>query len=460
VLHDLRVAGKPTILLTLGASAASSRLARSHTGSLTTPIDVIDAACRAAGVARVHTPAEAIDLARASLAAVPMSGVRVAIVGDSGGQCGIAADAVASAGLVVPQLSEALTSQLTQLLPPGAASNNPIDLAGAGERDLRTYARVADQVLRSDEIDGVVLTGYFGSYGLDTPSLAEREADIAAQLCTAAADSGKPLVVHAMTTRSPAVERLWTGGVPVFLTIETASTTVSGLHRLTVIERPDAPLSEAVPPSGSGYWAARAWLETEGVRFPRAHRVRHETALAASMRALRAPYVLKADWLEHKTEAAGVVLDLVGERELRDAFTSMHGRLGDGTYIVEELDTRAAVVEMLVGAHRDPDLGPLIVVGLGGTLAELYRDTAVEMAPVTRTRAITMLRRLRAWPLLTGWRGAPPVDVEGLAGLVATLSRLVAALPDITDIEINPVRVGADGVLAVDALVVRAGADQ
>ncbi|WP_396900196.1 CoA-binding protein, partial [Mycolicibacterium sp.] len=132
----LRASGKPTVLLTVGSSSASTRMARSHTGSLTAPTDMVDAACRAAGVVRAGTPSEVIDIARTLLTAPPARGRRIAIVGDSGGQSAIAADVASGMRLAVVPFSEPVTADLADRLPAGAACANPIDLAGAGEQDM------------------------------------------------------------------------------------------------------------------------------------------------------------------------------------------------------------------------------------------------------------------------------------------------------------------------------------
>ncbi|HEX7430307.1 MAG TPA: CoA-binding protein, partial [Mycobacterium sp.] len=197
-LTRLRGAGKHTVLLTVGGSEASTRLARSHTGSLTSNLDVVDAAARAAGVVRVNTPSELVDVARLLLASALPMGDRVAIVGDSGGQTGIAADVAAAATLRVPAFSDELQHKLAQLLPDGAACSNPVDLAGAGEKDLASYADVISVLMRSDEVDSVVLTGYFGSYGVQTPSLVDRELQIVDDMGVSVIAAGKPLLVHTM----------------------------------------------------------------------------------------------------------------------------------------------------------------------------------------------------------------------------------------------------------------------
>jgi hypothetical protein len=122
--------------------------------------------------------------------------------------------------------------------------------------------------------------------------------------------------------------------------------------------------------------------------------------------------------------------------------------------VLEELDTRSSVVELIVGARREPGLGPVVLVGSGGVMTEVYRDAELALAPVTAAQARAMLGRLRGSALLTGWRGAPPVDVDAVAEVAAAVSRMVAEHTDLVEVEINPLRAGPDGAMAVDALVV------
>ncbi|MGN7779631.1 acetate--CoA ligase family protein [Mycolicibacterium sp. 22603] len=455
-LAALRSAGKHVVLLTVGASAASSRLARSHTGSLTSGTDIVDAAARAAGAVRVATPAELVDVARILLSGMVPQGNRVAIIGDSGGQTGIAADVAAAAQLEIPELGTDLQDELARRLPAGAAVSNPVDLAGAGEQDLFSYAEVTELLLGSPDIDAVVLTGYFGTYGADATALVDRELQVCARLGEIAARSGKPLVVHSMSTDTAAIGALSGNGVPVFAGIDTALRAVSHAQRLH--RRPRLPATGTPAATAadlrSGYPGARDLLTAAGVVFPAAEVVRSVDGLPAACVRLSAPYVLKAGWLEHKSEMGGVRVGLATPQELQDAFTEMADRLGAGDYVVEELDTRPDVVEVLVGARRDPDLGAVVVVGAGGTEAELYRDVAMELAPVDTATAHAMVRRLQCSALLDGWRGKPPVDRDALAEVVVAVSELAAGRTDIAEIEINPVRVGPTGALAVDALVI------
>ncbi|MET4611619.1 acyl-CoA synthetase (NDP forming) [Rhodococcus sp. PvR044] len=453
-LSRLRQAGKHTIVLTVGASEASSRLARSHTGSLTSSMDVVDAALRVAGAVRVATPTELVDLARLLLATGLPGGRRVAVVGDSGGQTGIAADVVAKAGLRVPEFSAGLKSALEKQLPSGAACSNPVDLAGAGERDLGSYSSVVSLLLESDEVDSVVLTGYFGTYGADTPSLSGREIEVARSMGDSVSANGKPLIAHTMVEGNPTTEALHANAIPTYSAIDSAVRSLSHASRLQSAGRecrPSAPRTELI---GAGYLPAQKLLSEAGIRFPRSLTVHNRTELTAAVERLTAPYVLKASWLEHKSEVGGVRVGIADHAELVAAFDTMYAALGVGDYVVEELDTRPDTVEILLGARRDPDLGAVIVVGAGGTEAEVYRDVAVELAPIDQATALQMIERLTCLPLLRGWRGKPGVDIDGLAAAAAAVSELAAAHPHVDEIEVNPLRVGPDGILAVDALVI------
>ncbi|MGZ4431900.1 MAG: CoA-binding protein, partial [Gaiellales bacterium] len=157
-------AGKPLVLLTVGRSEASVRAARSHTGALVSHLAVVEAACRASGARLVSTPAAMIDTLQALLTRPRLAGRRIAVVSDGGGHGAIACDSVADAGLALPALSDRLAADLAGLLPETAATGNPIDLAGGGERDFHSYSQVVRRLLESDEVDGVLLTGYFGGY--------------------------------------------------------------------------------------------------------------------------------------------------------------------------------------------------------------------------------------------------------------------------------------------------------
>jgi acetate---CoA ligase (ADP-forming) len=458
-LRALRRAGKPVVVLTVGASEASRAAARSHTGALTASADVVAAACRAAGAVLVETPAQAVDLAHLLLDCPLPKGRRVAIVSDSGGQGAIAADAAARQGLTVPRLSTVTADALAAILPSTAAVTNPVDLAGAGERDLQTYSAVVDLLLASDEADSVILSGYFGGYGSDTPALAERELDVVDTLAGSVRRYGRPVVVHSMSHDSPAVQSMRANAVPTLPTIDGVARSL----RLAVDmydRRELAELGSVRSTNGTAggksltYLAARDVVAACGIAFPCGVRVGSVEELRSAAVEFTAPFVLKAGWVEHKTEVGGVAVGLADVDAAVAAFREMAARLGDGEYVLEEMDRRPDVVELVVGARRDRSFGPLVLVGVGGVQAELYRDVEIALAPVSESDALDMLANLRGYPLLQGWRGRPPVDVLAAARTVAAVSLLLARDESVVECEINPLRVGRDGALAVDALVV------
>src|SRR5699024_929620 len=154
--------------------------------------------------------------------------------------------------------------------------------------------------------------------------------------------------------------------------------------------------------------------------------------------------VLKAAWLEHKTEYDAVRLNLLGPEDVREAFEEMVERLGYGDYTVERQDTREHIVEYIVAVRRDPGLGMVVTVGFGGTETELWKDIQVAIGPVSSATVATMISKLKSAPLLGQWRGRPALAADALADLVSNLSLVMYHTPDLHEVEINPVRVGTD----------------
>ncbi|WP_231441657.1 acetate--CoA ligase family protein [Brevibacterium zhoupengii] len=458
-MQALRAAGKPTMILTTGQSDAGARLARSHTGSLTSAMDTIDAACRAAGAIRLTTPGEAVELAGFLATSWLPAGRRIAIISDSGGQGAIAADRAESHGLRANVLDEATRTHVEHHLPQAGHTDNPIDLDGAGEADLSVHSRLVDALLADEGIDAVILSGYFGCYGEDIAALREPELAEVQRLGETVRSHRKPLIVHSMSADSAAVAALWENSIPVYTSIDSVMRVVSGAgfyasHAGRITEALEQ--SGPVTPWGSGYAAARDTIAAAGVPVPRALALSRGSAVAEVLAGsdLTPPFVLKAGWPAHKTELGAIALGLDDAVAVEHAHAEMVGRLGEGEYIIEEMDTRDDAVEILVGGRWDENFGPIVLVGAGGTETELYGDTWLELAPVTHAEALDMISRLTCYRLLTGWRGRRAADLDELAEIIVSVSRLIAGSNEIQEIEINPVRVAPEGALAVDALVV------
>jgi acetate---CoA ligase (ADP-forming) len=449
-----RTAGKPVVLLTVGSSEAGRRAARSHTGALTSGREAVEAACRAGGIHLVDTPHRLVDAAHALLSPHRPRGRRVAVVGDGGGYGAIAGDLLGERGIELLVLSEPTQAALRVLLPRTASTANPVDLAGAGEQDVFSFARSTRALLEAEDVDAVLFSAYFGGYGSLAEELREPELAVAGLLAEAAAGSGKPLVVHTMHWDKPAARALRTSGVPVYQAIESAVDAVATLIAAAAFAPPPLPaLPVAAPPlADARYPAARAALAEAGVPFGAARTVgTREEALAAAGE-LGYPVVLKALGLLHKSDAGGVVLGLRDEGELETALDDVSARLAPESLSIEA--HVAGGFELLAGARRDPRFGPLVLVAAGGIHAEALRDTAVALAPVDEAAAERLLRSLASAPLLTGTRGGPPLDVAAAARAIAALSRFAAAHPEVAEVEVNPLLVLREGAVGLDARVV------
>ncbi|MCX4539418.1 acetate--CoA ligase [Streptomyces sp. NBC_01565] len=465
-------AGKPVVLLTAGRGTASARSAQSHTGALTTSADVVAAACRDAGIELVHTPRE-MTVVLAALGGglrARAPGRRTAVFTDGGGHGAIAADAAEDAGLDVPELGARAQERLRAVLWEQSAVGNPVDLAGMGEQNPLSYADTVGELLAAEEVDAVLMTGYFGGYaGSDGglgggvgsgpaggSPLARGEQRAARGIVAHLAAAPKPLVVQSMYPRSPSCRVLAEAGVPVFAATEDAARALAAMTARGAAGTPGLPPlpAPAAPLRDTGYHGVRALLDSAGVPFPPAREITDEAGLLAAAGEFEGPYVLKALHVLHKSDAGGVALRLADRDALLAAYRDMRARLGAPSYSVEAMADLTDGVELIVGVNRDPRFGPVALVGLGGVLTETLRDVAFSLAPVPARRAGELLRGLRSAALLAGVRGRPAVDVAAAAAVIERVTAIAAEHPEIAELEVNPLLVRPDGALALDARAV------
>jgi acyl-CoA synthetase (NDP forming) len=449
-------AGKPVILLTVGTSSASVRTAFSHTAALVSDSIAVDAACRASGMYRVETPQQLIDLVQMLVTAQQPKGRRVAVVGDGGGHVALAADRLTTHGLVVEPFTDRLAADLAVILPPTASSGNPVDIAGGGEEDVFNFERVIRVIAQSGEADALLLTGYFGGYSEQSEAFRRLELQVADAMAHAAQETRLPLVVQTMYPRSATTVALRRHGIPVYGDIEAAASSLARV--VDHIANPPLGLPPPVTPRtrsaairASDYFGTRRLLADAGVAFIDALTAESIDEAIAAAASLGYPVVLKALGSMHKSDAGGVRLAIADATALAEAFNEMRDRLQPPRFSVERMASIERGVELLIGAKRDRSFGPVALVGLGGLYAEVFRDVAVALAPVTIEQGVRLIESLRGAGLLLGRRGRPRLDIEAAAQALSVLSHLAAAMPAITEIEINPLLVLETGALALDA---------
>jgi acetyltransferase len=462
-----RAAGvKPVVLLKAGRSPEGARAVSSHTGALAGSDRAFDAAARQAGALRVDTVEELFDVAR-GLASQPLPRGRRLIVVTNGGGLGIVAtDAARAAGLSLAPVDEAVRQRLAEGLPAAAGLGNPIDLVG--DADARRYSH-ALHTLGGDSADAMLV--------LLTPQAATDAASIGRTI--AGTTRGWPIPVAAAFVGgarvAPGIRVLEEAGIPCYGFPEPAVKTLAGMARLAELRsavRGTAPARVADPAH------ARAWLAGLGpgaerqlgmpeltplldaYGIPRlAARVAESAADAAAVAEdIGFPVAVKivSPDIAHKTEVGGVVLGLRDARTVGEAAAAILGRVARERpeAVIRGLLVEAmapAGKEILLGGVRDGQFGPLVMVGLGGIYVEVFADTAARLAPVSAAEALVMLDELKTASLLRGARGEPPVDRDGLAAIVERFSQLLVDLPELAEIEINPLMAGPDGAVAVDA---------
>lgn len=445
----------PVVALTLGRGDVGE-FARSHTGALTGRRAATRAALRQAGAVVVDDTTALLDAARALAARrlAPAADPGAGVVTGQAGPGLLLADQLAVEGVPLPPLPAPVQERLRERLGGLTFVRNPVDTGrpGAG------FEGILETVAGADGVDVLAV------YLLDEPDALDVGAALAdAQTVpTVLGTAGPAEAVAALR------ETLAPVGVTVLPTPERAASAVAALVRdaRAAARRRDTSAPVAVPDTrdlpGAAAWdeeRAKQLVGRLGIATPaRAACATHAEALAAAER-IGWPVALKLlhPALAHKTELGAVRLGLRDADALRDALAALDAvELPPGRrYLVEAM--AAPGPELLLGAVRDPAFGPLVVLGAGGVDAEAAGDVATRLAPLSIAEAATMLGELGAAARYRGARGAPAVDEAELARAVADIAALLAERPDIREIEVNPLRVTADGLVALDALVVAAG---
>lgn len=451
---------KPVVLIRAGTTEQGRRAAQSHTGALASGDRGLDGICRQAGVRLAHTMEEFVDsiVALSSQPALPSR--RIAIVTNAGGLGILATDAASRLGLELPALGPELAEELRPSLPENASLKNPIDIIGDAKTDR--YEAALRACVRDPSVDGVVvlLSPQIMTPCGDIADAVIRETRHSALLPVTTCFMGGDVVHEAHV-------KLRAAGIPTYATPERAVFGLHVLHPLPVRlkERcgPVAPANDALarqegllPEEDTA-----ALFAAFGLPLPRQQlaRSREEAQhIAGAMPGGCVAKVSSQDIL-HKTDIGGVRVGIRTPAEAADAYDEIMANAAARApearvrgVLLQELLAPGA--EFIVGGVRDPSFGPMVMVGLGGIYAELFKDTSFRLAPVTREDAYDMLDDLKSWNLLLGMRGKPQADIDALATLIVNVSALLCACPAISELDCNPAIVRSDGVTVADAKVV------
>jgi acyl-CoA synthetase (NDP forming) len=419
-----------------------------------------------AGVVRTDTLAEMLDVAALLVAQPVPRGDRVAIVTNSGGPGIMCADACQAAGADVPELPAEVKAMLAEFLPAEAALSNPVDLIATASAE--DYSRALRTIIDSGACDAIL--------AVFVPPLVTQAADVGHAIREVAqADTGVPIAAVFMTHEGPPAELLEGDvRVPGYAFPEDAARAISlaakyGRWR----ERPERPLPvhdgirahEAAAIISRELSAGRGWLSQSslvaltncyGLPLIETRAASGIDEAVAAAEELGMPVALKAiaPGLLHKTDVGGVQLGLDGADAVRRGAGEIDAAVTRAGFALEGLVVQPMVppgVELIVGVVNDHNFGPVVACGAGGVTAELIQDVAVRITPLTDLDAGQMLRSLRTFPLLDGYRGAPRCDIAAIEDTLLRVAAMVEAHPEIAELDCNPLIAGPRGVAIVDA---------
>jgi acetyltransferase len=456
----------PVVVVKSGRTEAGAQAAASHTGAMAGQDRAYAAGLREAGVLRVDTVQELFDAARV-LAGQPVPDTDgVAVVTNAGGPGVMATDAVGDGPLSLADLGPATVDRLRDRLPEGANVYNPIDVIGDADNDRLRDA--LDVVLGDDAVGAAVV--------IAAPTATLEFDRLAADVADRQAAHGLPVTTCLMggARARAADDVLAAAGIPNYFDPARAVASLATLERYRAIrsrERTE-PTTGDVDREAAAAVLDRArernatrlgveamdLLDAYGIPTPAGEVVDTPTDALDAAERIGDPVVMKivSPDILHKSDIGGVKLGVARE-DVADAYEDLIARARTyqpdatilGVQIQATVDVEAGV-ETIVGTTRDPQFGPLVLFGLGGIFVEVMADTAVRLAPVAETDARAMIEEITASPLLSGARGRDPVDRDAVAETIARLSWLVTDHPSILELDVNPLVVRPDGVVAVD----------
>lgn len=446
--------GKPILMLKVGKSAAGQAAAESHTGALATDDHVFTAMCQKYGVVRVDTLDELIEMSLAFSDGRLPKGNRVALVGYSGGAKGLFLDIAEERGVSMPDFSIETRKILRKHIDSGVPVSNPLDTGAGLARRFAEFSEVAKIVAQDPNIDMISVQGQLplveGASG--DPNLFRQIRD----------STDKPVVAHnRMSQNVNDTARVFqeTAGIPFLQRLPEVATTLKALSAYAERRRRGIPVYGPDTVSADLDTPVKEVLAHHGISGPKSAFVLSATEVGGMAAGIGFPVAVKivSPQAVHKTEVGGVALNLASAEQAVEAAQAMSNRLlaAEPGAVIEGflIQKMVAGLEVIVGVRDDPQFGAVLALGIGGVMVEAIRDVAFRLLPITKEDVADMIGELRSRAVLGAFRGAAARDVDALSDAVVSLSNSWPALKDrISDIEINPMMVGAEGegVVAVD----------
>ena len=459
-------AKKPILAMKAGRTSEGAQAAASHTGGLAKEDLATDLIFKKAGVLTFMDEGELIQAAAAFATQPVPKGNRVGLITNTGGPAVIATDILVGAGLSIPPLSEKTEATLKESLFAEASVNNPVDVLATG--NAAHYRACLDAMNADDNYDALYIN-FVTPFFVDTDSIAKEIATVNQQAL-------KPMVCNLMTDKNQWTETvriLKEGGVPSFSLPGEAARAMTALTRYSAIRsrdigQPDTfedvdksraqGIIDKASAAGHNFLpAADVYQILEAYKIPTAGwrmAVSAEEAVAAAQE-IGFPVVIKADAasIVHKSDMGGVAVNLLDTQSVQATVKDMQERFDapDLKFFVQNYI--AGGTEVILGAKAEPELGHLIMFGMGGIYVEVLKDVVFNLTPVTRFEAEEMLDSIRLAPLLKGVRGQKGVLLSGIVELIQRLSQLVSDLPAIQELDLNPTLAFEDKVVVVDARI-------
>jgi acetate---CoA ligase (ADP-forming) len=438
---------KAVLAIRTGRTQAAAKAVSGHTGSLMQQDALTDTIFEHAGVMRFDTTEEMISAGYAFATQPVPKGRNVAIVANAGGPGIMAIDECVGRGLNLAKLTDETKQKLRAGLIPEAYVENPVDVGATA--NAAHFALTLSSLDADPGVDSILIT-------MVTPPFVDCEA-VAKAISETAQKATKPIIAVVMTNENWAstVEAIKGAGIPVFDFPEAGSRVAAAMARYNEIRQR---LTEQ-PATAAGNKAKAKEILAKAPKGFISQVAAFDTLAAYNVPAARTtpmiegkvppdvkyPAVLKVDSesIVHKSDVGGIALNIAGEEELQKAFARMAGNFKGANFVVQEQCPQGT--EVIIGLKREPGVGPVLMFGLGGIHVETLKDVSFRMAPLSEAGAARMVREIRSLPILTGTRGIPAADVAAIERLLIQISQLAVDLPEIEEMDLNPVMVYPEG---------------